>query len=107
MTASDEVRLRHDAKVRMVLRSGDEVLEDWTTEARLINATFTRWAIVYNRRAGSGGVSWWHPATGNDIKRPQVRVEWVDPDGILGVGELCDCPICVAEASAGRSAGMG
>ena len=95
---SDTVRVRHDAKVRMVFTSDGELLEDTVVEAYLMDAHATVMSIMFNA-AIDGGVAWRHPDTGLPMARPKYRIELVDPESaVLKDGELCTCVRCREEA---------
>ena len=87
------MRLKHGAKVRQVLRSGDLVLEDRVCDPEDLIST-ELFSLIYNRNI-SGGIDWWNPSTGEPLEhRPKMTIELVNPDDELKGAELCDCKDC-------------
>lgn len=87
------VRIRHDAKIRLTVTTGRKVLEDRLVLAEAIGGAIAVVGYTYNRLSYSGGVSWWNPATGQPISRPQYKVR-VRPSDVLTGDDLCTCPVC-------------
>lgn len=89
----DGMRLKHNAKARLTVRSKRVVLQDDLIDAVSIGGALTLAGIVYNRASMSGGVSWWNPATGRPISRPKVDLRFRAEDILTGE-QLCDCGSC-------------
>lgn len=89
------MRVKHNAKARLLVKSGREVLQDDFVDAESLGGAFTVASFVYNRASMSGGVDWWNPATGQRIERPKITV-YFRPQDILRGDEECDCERCLA-----------
>ena len=93
--AEDHMRVKHDAKARITVKTGRQVLEDELTDIATVGGAMTRISFMYNRASMSGGVDWWNPANGQSITRPKVSIRLRESD-ILTDDELCDCERCLA-----------
>ena len=87
------MRVRHDAKARFAVKSGNTILEDRLVDAETLGGAVTVASIMYNRSSMSGGTSWWNPETGQPIARPKFQA-FFRPEDILKGDELCTCPKC-------------
>lgn len=87
------MRVKHNAKARVTVKSGNQVLEDELTDISIVGGAITRISIMYNRLSMSGGVSWWNPATGMAITRPKISIRTRQED-ILTDDQECDCKAC-------------
>jgi hypothetical protein len=87
-------RFKHGTTFHFVVRAGREELERSIVPIESLNGAVTRCAVMYNRLAVSGGVSWWNPSTGYAIAKPKWSIELVDPSDELTEGQLCDCERC-------------
>ena len=94
MPISDRIRVRHDAQIRLTVKTGRRVLEDRLTPAETIGGAIAVAAFTYNAASYSGGVSWWDPTTGKPINRPSYTVR-VRPEDVLTGDQLCPCPSCL------------
>ena len=89
------VRLKHNAKVRIVLKSGNKILEDSFKDVDRVGGEKTVYSVMYNRLSYSGGVSWWNPATGEPLPKAPSLYYLVREEDILTGDQECDCTRCV------------
>lgn len=91
------MQVRHDAMVRVVIRSGGTTLNTAEVSAENLDAHLTVQAYMHNANPYSGGGLWWNPATGGRLaKAPTYSYTLIDPSDELQNGELCDCKGCAA-----------
>jgi len=87
------LRVKHSARLRLTIKSGQKVLEDRLVPAETIGGAITVAGYMYNGLSMSGGVSWRNPATGDSIKRPKYSIR-CRPEDVLTEDMLCTCPTC-------------
>ena len=92
------MRVKHDAKARVTVKTGNKILEDDFHDAESLGGAFTVISFKYNRASMSGGVDWWNPSNGYPINRPKIHVRF-RPEDILTGDQECDCPACTATPS--------
>jgi hypothetical protein len=95
------MQIRHDARLRVLIRSGGVTLSEAEVRAEDLDAHLTVQAYIYNANPYSGGGLWWNPASGGRLaKAPTASYELIDPGDELTNGDLCTCTACVASAEA-------
>jgi hypothetical protein len=85
------MRVKHDALLDVIVRSGGQVLSQAQVPANQLDAHLIVQGFTYNSAPYSGGAQWWDPSSGLAIQRPKVTYTLINPDDELTGDQECYC----------------